>query len=111
MKILTTILLLLSFSAHATPIDDAKTVLNTLAGVTLDNAKLLRIADRFVAAYPGQLPDGVTDPTNTQKAQLVLDVLHNFTRGVVTRDADKNTEADNAATKTANRATALADLE
>ena len=125
MKGIITLCLLLPAIAFAAPIDDAKTVLNTLAGKTLTNAELLRIADAFIwTARSAVMPTEVVNVdgeditqrvpidllSNTQKAQIILDSMENRVRRLVraygkstrtgaadaTRDADLEAGADAA---------------
>lgn len=68
--------LLLSIPAFATPIDDTKTVMQTLAGQTLSNVQMLSIATKFARyhRYANPWDEGINPveyaawPTNTELA-------------------------------------------
>ena len=77
-------------------IDDAKTVIQILAGTLPDNARLIRIADAFVE-YAGAAftPADPLNPTNEEKAQNFLNMLGRDARRVVRRVAqDASADAD-----------------
>ena len=73
-------------------IDDAKTVIEILAGTLPDNPRLVRIADKFVD-YAGTrfTPADPLNPTNEEKAQNFLDELRRFGRRVL-RDVAQDDE-------------------
>ena len=75
-------------------IDDAKTVIEILAGTLPDNARLIRIADAFVTyAGPRFNPAVPGAPTNEEKAQNFLDELRRNARKVVRQVAMDQAQA------------------
>ena len=71
-----------------TAITDAIQVITILKGGATTNAELLRIAERFIE-YAGSdfQPVDPANPTNEEKARLVLTVLRNEARGILQKQA------------------------
>ena len=79
-------------------IDDAKTVIEILAGTLPGNARLIRIADAFVA-YAGTAfhPAIPGSPTNEEKAQNFLNMLRRDGRRVLRRFGQETQQASDLA--------------
>ena len=92
-----------------TAVADAKSVIQALAGKALDNATMLRVADRVIASQ-GSLfsnpwdeadPEYATWPTVEEKAQFFLDTGTKFYKSLLYRAGKAEAEAANAAAEAA----------
>ena len=111
MKYLITLILalFLSVPAFATPIDDAKTVLQTLSGNTLSNAQMLSIATKYADRHGYSNPwdetlnpaEYAAWPTNTELAIFFLAKVRNQIVTDIGISGGKDHDATNQAARDA----------
>lgn len=108
-------LLLLPFAAaQAAPVDDMRTVVETIRGKVTTNEQLVRIATAFSEHWVNEFNGLVADPenpTNNEKAAFYLMKMRQYTRSIVVNAAEEQARpAANITVQTAGEA-AAADVD
>ena len=103
-----------------TAVADAKAVIQALAGKTLDNATMLRVAERVIASQGGLFSNPWDEtanpteyaawPTTEEKAQFFLDTGTKFYKSLLYRAGKQEAEATNAAAEAAAGAAAADEI-
>lgn len=98
MKYIFILLLAFSFNAFATDIDDAKTIMQTLSGKTMNNAQVVSVASKYSRVNGFSNPwieeDNPTEyadwPTNLETAAFFKQHVRGYIRGELTKVAARD---------------------